>query len=47
MYALCPAPCPNEAIEGKVREPHVINQDKCVKCGACMEKCRFGAIYKE
>ena len=44
---LCARTCPNEAIEGKVREPHVINQDKCVKCGACMEKCRFGAIYKE
>ncbi len=44
---LCARTCPNDAITGSVREPHVINQDKCVKCGACMEKCRFGAIYKE
>ncbi len=44
---LCARTCPNDAIVGKVREPHVINQEKCVKCGACMEKCRFGAIYKE
>ena len=44
---LCARTCPNDAISGTVREPHVINPDKCVKCGACMEKCRFGAIYKE
>jgi NADP-reducing hydrogenase subunit HndC len=44
---LCARICPNEAIVGKVKEPHAINPDKCVKCGACMEKCRFGAIYKE
>jgi pyruvate/2-oxoglutarate dehydrogenase complex dihydrolipoamide acyltransferase (E2) component len=32
--------------EGKVKEAHVIHLDKCVKCGACMEKCKFGAISK-
>jgi len=44
---LCSRVCPNDAITGKVKEVHVIAQDKCIKCGACMEKCRFGAIYKE
>ena len=44
---LCARTCPNGAIVGAVKEVHMINQDKCVKCGACMEKCRFGAIYKE
>ena len=44
---LCARTCPAGAIEGKVKEPHVIHLDKCIKCGACMEKCRFGAIYKE
>ncbi len=44
---LCARTCPNNAIEGKVREPHVILQDKCIKCGACMEKCKFGAISKQ
>ena len=44
---LCSRVCPNNAIEGKVREPHVIIQDKCIKCGACMEKCKFGAISKK
>ena len=36
-----------DAIIGKVKEVHMINPEKCLKCGACMEKCRFGAIYKE
>lgn len=44
---LCARTCPNDAIIGNVKEPHMIDQSKCVKCGACMEKCRFGAIYKE
>ena len=43
---LCARTCPNGAIEGSVKEPHVIIQDKCIKCGACMEKCKFGAISK-
>lgn len=44
---LCARVCPNGAIEGKVKEIHVIHQDKCIKCGACMEKCRFAAISKQ
>ena len=44
---LCARNCPAGAIEGTVRNPHVINQDKCIKCGACMDKCRFGAIVKK
>lgn len=44
---LCARTCPSDAIIGSVKEPHMINPEKCVKCGACMEKCRFGAIYKE
>ncbi len=37
----------NNAIEGTVKEVHMIHQDTCVKCGACVEKCRFGAISKK
>lgn len=44
---LCSRVCPNGAIEGSVKEPHVIIQDKCIKCGACMDKCKFGAIIKK
>lgn len=43
---LCARVCPANAIEGSVKNPHVIDKNKCVKCGACVEKCKFGAIYK-
>jgi len=44
---LCARVCPTDAITGKVKEAHVIDPAKCVKCGACMEKCKFGAIIRE
>ncbi len=44
---LCSRVCPNNAIIGKVKEVHVIDQSKCIKCGACMEKCKFAAIVKK
>ena len=31
---------------GVVRAPHVIDQEKCIKCGTCMDNCRFDAISK-
>ena len=43
----CARICPAGAIEGKVKEVHVINQDKCIKCGACMDACTFHAIIKK
>ena len=43
---LCARNCPVGAITGTVKQPHVIDTSKCIKCGACMEKCRFGAIVK-
>lgn len=42
----CSRVCPVHAIAGKVKELHVIDQATCIKCGACMEKCRFDAIEK-
>ncbi len=44
---LCARNCPADAIEGQVKVAHSINTSKCVKCGTCIDKCRFGAIYKE
>ena len=44
---LCARRCPANAITGKVKEPHVIDQSKCIKCGACMEGCKFSAIVKK
>ena len=43
---LCKRNCPVEAISGEVKEKHVIDNDKCIKCGKCIESCRFGAIIK-
>ena len=42
--SLCSRVCPVDAISGKVKEPFVIDSAKCIKCGACMEKCKFNAI---
>ncbi len=42
----CARVCPAQAISGEVKQQHVIDPKKCLKCGACMEKCRFGAIIK-
>ncbi|MBO7763244.1 MAG: 4Fe-4S binding protein, partial [Clostridia bacterium] len=44
---LCARQCPVSAINGKVKEVHVIDQDKCVKCGLCLASCKFKAIVKE
>ncbi len=44
---LCARNCPVACIEGESKKPHVIDNDKCIKCGTCMEKCRFGAIVRE
>jgi NADH:ubiquinone oxidoreductase subunit F (NADH-binding) len=41
---LCRLKCPAEAIEGAKKEPHLIIQDKCIKCGTCFESCKFDAI---
>ena len=44
---LCQKICPQNAITGVVKEAHVIDNTKCIKCGACLNNCRFGAIIKE
>ncbi len=44
---LCSRVCPVGAISGTVKNPHVVDQSKCIKCGACIEKCKFGAIIKK
>ncbi len=44
---LCSKNCPVDAISGKVREKFVIDQEKCIKCGKCLEMCKFDAIDKK
>ena len=43
----CARKCPVNAITGNVKEQHVIDQQKCIKCGSCIATCKFGAIIKE
>ncbi len=42
-----PRNCPVDAIHGNVKEHHFIDIDKCIKCGVCMENCKFDAIVRE
>ncbi len=43
----CSRKCPVNCISGEVKKPFVIDQSKCIKCGTCMDTCKFGAIVKE
>ena len=43
----CVGVCPVEAIKGEVREVHVINDTRCIRCDECRKKCKFDAIIKE
>jgi F420-non-reducing hydrogenase iron-sulfur subunit len=43
---ICLKKCPAEAIVGGKNRLHVIDQEKCIKCGTCFDACppRFGAV---
>jgi len=45
---LCLKACPEDAIIGESKEPHVIDQAKCEYCGACYDACptKIDAIEK-
>jgi len=42
----CSRTCPVEAIKGKVKEQHYIDQSVCIRCGSCLEVCPFHAIER-
>ena len=42
--SLCSKKCPVKAISGVVKSPFEINGDVCVRCGQCIDNCKFGAI---
>jgi NADH-quinone oxidoreductase subunit F len=44
----CLRKCPSEAITGGKRQIHIVDQEKCTKCGTCFEVCphRFHAVRK-
>ena len=41
---VCARKCPAKAITGDKKQPHVINQDLCIRCGQCITGCKFDAI---
>jgi len=43
----CARICPVSAIDGKIKEIYKIDQNKCIKCGACIESCTFAAIKED
>ncbi len=40
----CARQCPVNAITGEIKKPFVIDNQKCIKCGACMDGCKFDAV---
>ena len=43
---LCARQCPQKCIAGDKKQPHVIDQQACIKCGVCFDNCNFGAVKK-
>ncbi|HQH29000.1 MAG TPA: NADH-ubiquinone oxidoreductase-F iron-sulfur binding region domain-containing protein, partial [Oligoflexia bacterium] len=43
---LCAKRCPVLCISGNRKEPHVIDQLVCIKCGECFNACKFNAIRR-
>ncbi len=41
---LCARRCPQKAIVGERKQPHVIGQELCIKCGICRDVCRQDAV---
>lgn len=44
--SLCAKNCPANCITGDKNTPYVIKEADCIKCGTCMEKCKFGAVSR-
>ena len=40
----CLKNCPVNCIAGERKKLHVIDQDRCIKCGMCKSVCRFDAV---
>jgi len=45
---ICVKSCPVGAISGENKKPHLIDQNLCIKCGACFDVCpeKFNAVVK-
>jgi NADH:ubiquinone oxidoreductase subunit F (NADH-binding)/(2Fe-2S) ferredoxin/Pyruvate/2-oxoacid:ferredoxin oxidoreductase delta subunit len=43
---LCARRCPVPCISGSVKKTHVIDQERCIRCGECFKACRFDAVKR-
>ena len=43
---MCAKNCPTDAITGERKGQHTIDQEKCIKCGVCLQVCKFHAVDK-
>ncbi|MBM3790787.1 MAG: 4Fe-4S dicluster domain-containing protein, partial [Acidobacteria bacterium] len=41
---VCGKSCPTNSIAGEKKKKHVIDVDRCIRCGACREQCKFDAV---
>jgi NADH-quinone oxidoreductase subunit F len=41
---VCTKRCPTQAISGEKKAKHTIDQKECIKCGVCLEVCKFDAV---
>ena len=41
---VCIKKCPNGAITGERKAPHIIDPEKCSLCGECAKACKFDAV---
>ena len=44
---VCAKKCPVGAISGELKSAHVIDNQKCIKCGQCIATCKFNAIERK
>jgi NADH-quinone oxidoreductase subunit F len=44
--SVCAKKCPADAISGEIKSPYKIDGEKCIKCGACEQACKFSAVVK-
>ena len=40
----CLKVCPQQAIQGELKKPHIISSENCIKCGICKDVCPVKAI---
>jgi NAD-dependent dihydropyrimidine dehydrogenase PreA subunit len=41
---VCAINCPQKCIAGEKKQLHVIDREKCDRCGICRDSCKFDAV---